>query len=69
MMFNLKNLYIPELPAAKRKRFEKQYGLSPEMADAMTCTRAFADYFEECCTLYNNPQLIAKWMKNEKNFF
>jgi aspartyl-tRNA(Asn)/glutamyl-tRNA(Gln) amidotransferase subunit B len=37
---------MPELPDAKRTRFEEQYGLSPQDAETLTAERALADYFE-----------------------
>jgi aspartyl-tRNA(Asn)/glutamyl-tRNA(Gln) amidotransferase subunit B len=38
---------LPELPDARRARFETQYGLSPADARLLTETRAEADAFEE----------------------
>jgi aspartyl-tRNA(Asn)/glutamyl-tRNA(Gln) amidotransferase subunit B len=37
---------MPQLPAARRDRFEKEYGLSPYDAIQLTASRAIADYFE-----------------------
>ncbi|MBI2724463.1 MAG: Asp-tRNA(Asn)/Glu-tRNA(Gln) amidotransferase subunit GatB [Chloroflexi bacterium] len=37
---------LPELPDAKMRRFEAQYGLTPYEANLLTETRARADYFE-----------------------
>lgn len=37
---------MPELPDAKRARFEAEYGLSAQDAEALTAERALADYFE-----------------------
>ncbi len=36
---------MPELPAARRARFEEQYGLSAYDADVLTATRQQADYY------------------------
>jgi aspartyl-tRNA(Asn)/glutamyl-tRNA(Gln) amidotransferase subunit B len=36
---------LPELPAARRERFQKEYGLSVYDAAQLTSSRAFADYF------------------------
>jgi aspartyl-tRNA(Asn)/glutamyl-tRNA(Gln) amidotransferase subunit B len=38
---------IPELPAQKRVRFVKEYGLDKKAADALAGELAAADYFEE----------------------
>lgn len=47
--FNLQaiKLEIPELPQAKRQRFVKEYGLSPEQVEILAESRATAEYFEE----------------------
>ncbi|HXK32670.1 MAG TPA: Asp-tRNA(Asn)/Glu-tRNA(Gln) amidotransferase subunit GatB [Dehalococcoidia bacterium] len=37
---------LPELPDAKRRRFESQYGLTRYEADLLTATEARASYFE-----------------------
>jgi aspartyl-tRNA(Asn)/glutamyl-tRNA(Gln) amidotransferase subunit B len=37
---------IPELPAAKEKRFAEQFGLFPEAVSVITAERPTADYFE-----------------------
>ncbi len=49
MHFDLKQLKleIPELPLAKRQRFVKQYGLTPEMAELLVLDRRMGEYFEE----------------------
>ena len=37
---------LPELPDAKMRRFEREYGLAPYEANLLTETRARADYYE-----------------------
>jgi aspartyl-tRNA(Asn)/glutamyl-tRNA(Gln) amidotransferase subunit B len=37
---------LPELPAARRARFETEYGLSAYDAEVLTQSRALADYYE-----------------------
>ena len=37
---------LPELPDARRQRFESEYGLTPYEANLLTESRARADYFE-----------------------
>ena len=44
-------LHLPELPDARRARFEEEYGLSPADARLLTETRAEADAFEEAVRL------------------
>ncbi len=45
--FKTLKLAIPELPAAKRQRFVKEYGLPAEQAEVLIGDRATAEYFEE----------------------
>ncbi|MFH1193024.1 MAG: Asp-tRNA(Asn)/Glu-tRNA(Gln) amidotransferase subunit GatB [Candidatus Jorgensenbacteria bacterium] len=41
---------IPELPEAKRKRFETEFGFAPEQAELVTEDMALADYFEQAAS-------------------
>jgi aspartyl-tRNA(Asn)/glutamyl-tRNA(Gln) amidotransferase subunit B len=58
---------IPELPAAKRERFEKQYQLSDYDAKVLSFDRAMADFFEEAAKLSGKPKPVANWLVNELN--
>ncbi len=42
---------LPELPEARRARFEQQFGLSGYEAGVLTATRAMAEFFEATVTL------------------
>jgi aspartyl-tRNA(Asn)/glutamyl-tRNA(Gln) amidotransferase subunit B len=60
---------LPELPAAKRERFQSEYGLSPYDASLLVEERAVADYFEQAIrnpkSQGPNPKVIANWMTGE----
>jgi aspartyl-tRNA(Asn)/glutamyl-tRNA(Gln) amidotransferase subunit B len=60
---------LPELPAAKRARFESEYGLSAYDANLLTEAQAVADYFEAAVggqpPADRNPKTIANWMTGE----
>ncbi len=56
---------LPELPAAKRKRFVLQYGLRPYDAELLTSSRALADYFEACVKDFHDPRQVANWISGE----
>ncbi len=58
---------IPELPAAKRERFEKQYQLSDYDAKVLSFDRGMADFFEEAAKLSGKPKPVANWLVNELN--
>ncbi len=48
---------MPELPAARRERFAREYALSDYDAGALTATRALGDYFEGVRLLALLPSL------------
>src|SRR5208283_5280699 len=52
---------MPELPAARRKRFVECYGLSEYDAQVLTATRALADYYEQAAQASGDPKLAANW--------
>jgi aspartyl-tRNA(Asn)/glutamyl-tRNA(Gln) amidotransferase subunit B len=56
---------MPELPRAKRERFQTALGLSAYDAEVLTATREIADYYEAALEGYGNPKPIANWVANE----
>ena len=60
---------LPELPAAKRARFESDYGLSRYDADLLVEDRAVADFFESALRhqppAIRNPKILANWITGE----
>ena len=56
---------MPELPAARRARFEEQYGLSAYDADVLTATRQQADYYEIVVAEAGDAKLAANWVMVE----
>jgi aspartyl-tRNA(Asn)/glutamyl-tRNA(Gln) amidotransferase subunit B len=56
---------LPELPAARRVRFQSAYALSPYEADLLTQGRGLADYFEEAARGGGKPKAVANWVLNE----
>ncbi|MBI4092256.1 MAG: Asp-tRNA(Asn)/Glu-tRNA(Gln) amidotransferase subunit GatB [Candidatus Levybacteria bacterium] len=61
---------IPELPDEKRKRFEKEYGLSSHDVDILTRERSAADYYEQAVKDGSKhsltPKKIANYIINKK---
>ena len=53
---------LPELPDAKRARFESEYGLSRQDAEQLTVSRALAAFFEATEAVCGNAKAIANWM-------
>jgi len=58
---------IPELPAARRERYAKQFGLGPKDCAALTSQRVVADFFEAAARLSERPKDAANWILNEMN--
>jgi aspartyl-tRNA(Asn)/glutamyl-tRNA(Gln) amidotransferase subunit B len=56
---------MPELPAAKRARFIRDYGLTDYDAGVLTATRALADYFEAAAAKAPNAKAAANWIQSE----
>lgn len=56
---------MPELPDIRVTRFMKQYGLGEYDARVIIYNdKNLADFFEECCKLYNRPKEVANWVSN-----
>lgn len=56
---------LPELPAAKRKRFEESFGLPAYDAEVLTAEREVANYYEEALTYSGDPKRTSNWVKDE----
>ncbi|MGJ8513722.1 Asp-tRNA(Asn)/Glu-tRNA(Gln) amidotransferase subunit GatB [Carnimonas bestiolae] len=56
---------LPELPAAKRERYETELGLSSYDAGVLTAHRATADYFEHTLDICGDAKLAANWVQGE----
>src|SRR6056297_3134623 len=52
---------IPELPDARRERFQSEYGLNEEAADKLTSTKQVADFFESVAESFD-ADLAATWV-------
>ncbi len=56
---------MPELPEARRRRFEQEYGLSFSDAAQLTSDRALADFYEKTAELSGNSRTAANWIRSE----
>ncbi|MCT9095731.1 Asp-tRNA(Asn)/Glu-tRNA(Gln) amidotransferase subunit GatB [Haloarchaeobius sp. HME9146] len=52
---------IPELPDARRKRFQEEYDLDLESASKLTSTKQVADFYEDVAEQFD-PDLAATWV-------
>lgn len=53
---------LPELPEARRARFQSEYTLPEYDAEVLTRERALADFFEEAVRAGGNPKTISNWI-------
>ncbi len=57
---------LPELPEAKKLRFQAQYKLSDYDADVLTTQRVMADYYEDAVNFSDGEaKLVANWVMGE----
>lgn len=57
---------LPELPDAKRARFESVYGLPAYDAGVLTATRVLADYYEAAVGAFaDDPKMVSNWVMSE----
>ena len=56
---------VPELPAARAKRYETGFGIPAADAEVLTTTREIADFFEATAHESGNARSSANWVRNE----
>lgn len=56
---------LPEMPEEKRSRFVTQYGIPEYDAGVLTASRALADFYEECVSLFNQPKQVSNWVMGD----
>ncbi|MFA7479101.1 MAG: Asp-tRNA(Asn)/Glu-tRNA(Gln) amidotransferase subunit GatB [Vulcanimicrobiota bacterium] len=55
---------LPELPAARRERYGKQFGLDQVTLEYLTAEAYYGDFFEQTVALGADAGEVAKWMSN-----
>ncbi len=56
---------LPELPYARKKRYQSEYQLADEPADILTADKWLADYYEAALKTSYHPRKIANWITIE----
>ncbi len=56
---------LPELPTARRARYQKDFGLSAYDAGVLTADRALSEFFETVARLSKLPKEASNWISNE----
>ena len=60
---------IPELPDARKARYESELGLSSYDAEVITQSKAMAEFFESGLTYGAPAKLLANWLMGEVNAY
>jgi aspartyl-tRNA(Asn)/glutamyl-tRNA(Gln) amidotransferase subunit B len=56
---------LPELPAARRDRFAKEYGLAAYDVEVLTASPLLAEYYESVARTSGDPKASANWVMGE----
>jgi aspartyl-tRNA(Asn)/glutamyl-tRNA(Gln) amidotransferase subunit B len=56
---------LPELPAARRERFAKEYKLGEYDLEVLTANPRLADYYESVARAHGDPKVAANWVMGE----
>ncbi len=56
---------LPELPEKRKKRYQKELGLSEEASLLLTTDKHLSDYIEQVLSHCNSPQLTCNWITIE----
>jgi len=56
---------LPELPAARLKRFQADYDLPEYDAEVLTADKSLADYFEAAVKEFPRPKQVSNWIMCE----
>ncbi len=56
---------LPELPAEKKDRFIRDFGIPPYDAGVLTASRELAAYFERTVEIFQNPKAVSNWIMTE----
>ncbi len=56
---------LPEFPAARRARYQADFGVSASEAEVLTAERELGDYFESVARESGDPKAAAHWVMGE----
>jgi len=56
---------LPLLPAQRREKFVKEFGLPVYDAQVLAAEKAVGDYFEEAARLSRNPKAVSNWVMTD----
>jgi aspartyl-tRNA(Asn)/glutamyl-tRNA(Gln) amidotransferase subunit B len=56
---------MPELPRARARRFERDYGLAEDDVELLTASPELAEYYEHVARAHGDHRAAANWVKGE----
>ncbi|MGH9342375.1 MAG: Asp-tRNA(Asn)/Glu-tRNA(Gln) amidotransferase subunit GatB [Terriglobia bacterium] len=56
---------LPELPAARQERFQRQYALSAQEAGQIASSKPLANYYEDVVKAGADSKLVSNWLLSE----
>jgi len=56
---------LPELPAQRRERFVREYGIPEYDAKVLAAEKAVGDYYETAAKLSSNPKAVSNWVMTD----
>jgi aspartyl-tRNA(Asn)/glutamyl-tRNA(Gln) amidotransferase subunit B len=56
---------LPELPDARKTRYQRDYGLSAYDAARLAAELELAEFFEACVKCYPQPKMVSNWINGE----
>ncbi|MEL7567734.1 MAG: Asp-tRNA(Asn)/Glu-tRNA(Gln) amidotransferase subunit GatB [Dehalobacterium sp.] len=56
---------LPELPHARKERLIREYGLPLYDAEIITGSKALAEYFDACISLYPEAKTVSNWLMGD----
>ncbi|MEE1333886.1 MAG: Asp-tRNA(Asn)/Glu-tRNA(Gln) amidotransferase subunit GatB, partial [Erysipelotrichaceae bacterium] len=57
--------HMPELPEARRARYQKEYGLSDHDIDILIANKEMSEFFEETMKYARNAKAVCNWLLSD----
>ncbi|MFP4697918.1 MAG: Asp-tRNA(Asn)/Glu-tRNA(Gln) amidotransferase subunit GatB [Eubacteriales bacterium] len=56
---------LPEMPNSRKKRYVKEYGVTPYDADLIVASKNMSDFYEKAAKESKNPKAVINWIITE----
>ncbi|MDD7679631.1 MAG: Asp-tRNA(Asn)/Glu-tRNA(Gln) amidotransferase subunit GatB [Stecheria intestinalis] len=57
--------HMPELPDARKERYEKEYGLSEHDINILIANKEMSEFFEQCMKTSKNAKSVCNWLLSD----